>query len=295
MKRLLFIAFLFTAVSAKAQYIDNNNYSHHEVGIMAGVANYYGDLQKEYTPDYGYRAMGGIFYKYFFNPRLGVRLGASYASITAADSLSSSTAQQIRNLRFGTNIFEMHGGFELNLFKVDFNYSKFSPYIFAGVAAFYSNPYTDAPSGERVYLRPLSTEGQGMPTYPDRKEYSVINAAFPIGGGLKVFVGNTLMITAELGLRYTSYDYLDDVSKSYVPLDSLAAYRGQAAADFSFRSDELEGFDGNYPDYKFQRGDSKANDWYWFGGITVGIYFQSFGNTADYLATKCPGIFRKRR
>lgn len=275
-------------------FIDRDPHTHHEIGLMAGVANYYGDLQKDLFPDYGYKPMGGIVYKYFFNPRLGVRLGAAYTSITAADSLADSWVQQRRHLRFATNIIELHGGLELNLIGVDFNRSKFSPYIFAGIAAFYSNPYTDGTRGEKVYLRPLSTEGQGMSQYPDRKEYSVINASFPIGGGLKVFVGRTFMITGEIGFRYTTFDYLDDVSKSYVPLDELAAYRGQAAADFSFRTDELHDYDGNYPEYQFQRGDSKANDWYWFAGINIGIYFEAFGNTAEYLATKCPGIFRRR-
>jgi hypothetical protein len=136
---------------------------------------------------------------------------------------------------------------------------------------------------------------QGVPNYPDRKPYSLVNASFPLGGGFKFFIGNAVMFCTELGLRYTSYDYLDDVSKSYVNLDTLAAYRGRIASDFSFRGNELPDFEGNYPNYQFQRGDSKANDWYWFAGISVTVYFEALGNVQSYLATKCPGVFRRKK
>jgi hypothetical protein len=260
---------------------------HHEVGLFAGVSNYYGDLQDKWFPNYGYKPNVGIIYKYFTHPRVGFRLGANYTRLTAADSLSDIPIKKTRNLRFETGLFEMHGGIELNLLSVDMYKAKVSPYVFAGVALFYYNSYTDGLNGEKVYLRPLSTEGQGIPTYPDRKQYSLVNAAFPIGGGMKFFLGKTLMITTELGFRYTATDYLDDVSKSYVQYDTLFAYRSQQSVDLSYRGDEISGGEVNYPDYKFQRGDSKANDWYWFGGISIAIYFDAFGNMKEYWQTKC--------
>lgn len=268
---------------------------HHEIGLSAGVSSYYGDLQDELFPDYGMKPMGGIMYKYFMNPRVGLRFGASYTNLTAADSLSSIPAKRERNLRFATNLFEVQGGLELNILPVDKDRSKFSPYLFAGIALFYYNPYTDGYQGERVYLRPLSTEGQGIPNYSDRKEYSLVNVSFPVGGGLKFFVGKTLMICTEMGFRFTNTDYLDDVSKSYVNLDTLQAYRGQQAVDLAFRTDEQKLWDGNYPDYKFQRGDSKANDLYWFGNLTVTVYFEAFGNMADYWQANCPAFLRSGR
>lgn len=286
MKRfLLSLAFLLP-LCAQAQ-------QHHEIGLMAGVSNYYGDLQNKMFPNYGYKPMGGIVYKYFMSPHVGLRFGATYTSLTAADSLSDIPVKKERNLRFATNLFEVHGGLELNLLPIDVDRMKVTPYIFGGVSVFYYNPYTDGPNQERVYLRPLSTEGQGLSQYPDRKEYSLVNAAFPFGGGLKFFVGKTLMITTELGFRYTTTDYLDDVSKSYVNMDTLFAYKGRQAVDLSYRGDETKSWDGHYyPNYKYQRGDSKANDWYWFGGISVAIYFRAFGNVKEYWQTHCPRVFR---
>ncbi len=265
---------------------------HHEIGLMAGVSNYYGDLQDQLFPSYGFKPNVGVFYKYFMHPRVGFRFGANYTRLTAADSLSDIQIKKDRNLRFETGLFEVHGAIELNLLGVDIDRAKVSPYIFAGIALFYYNPYTDDAVGHKVYLRPLSTEGQGIPTYPDRSQYSLVNVAFPIGGGMKFFVGKSLMITTEIGFRYTATDYLDDVSKSYVNLDTLMAYRSKQSVDLAFRGDERTSWDGQYPDYKFQRGDSKANDWYWFGGLSVAVYFEAFGNVKEYWQTKCPGLFR---
>lgn len=288
MKRFLLSLALLLPMCVQAQ-------SHHEIGIMAGVSNYYGDLQDKVFADYGYKPMGGIIYKYFFNPHLGMRFGASYASITAADSLSSSQVKRDRNLRFGSSVFEVHGGLELNFLPIDIDRMKVTPYIFGGIGVFYFNPYTDGFNGEKVYLRPLSTEGQGLAQYPDRKEYSPVAVSFPFGGGMKFLIGKTLVVTTELGFRYTTTDYLDDVSKSYVNLDTLAAYRGKQAAQLSYRGDETRTWDGHYyPDYKYQRGDSKSNDWYWFGGVSVSIYFRAFGNVGQYIQTHCPKMFGGR-
>lgn len=300
MKRFILSLALVIPFIASAQ-------SHHEFGLSAGAANYYGDLQNKLYPNYGFRPMGGLMYKYFFNPNLGIRFGASYSNVTAADSLSDIAVKKARNLRFASNIFEVHGGFELNLFRVEKERTKFSPYIFGGLALFHFNPYTDGMRGEKVYLRPLATEGQNLPVYPDRKEYKLTNIAFPIGGGLKVFVGKTFFITAEAGFRYTNTDYLDDVSKSYVNLDVLKAYKGQQSVDLSFRGDEINNiFPGNeqvsnnpssirnqqYPDYKYQRGDSKANDWYYFTNVTVTVYLDAFGNVKKYWQATCPAFRR---
>ncbi len=289
MKRLFYSLLLLTSfpIAAGAQM-------HHEIGLMAGVANYYGDLQTKLPADYGYKPMGGIIYKYFLSPHVGVRFGASFAQLTAADSLSDIPVNKSRHLSFATNLFEVHGGLELNLLPIDVDRMKVTPYVFGGVAIFYSNPYTTALNGDKVFLRPLSTEGQSLSNYPDRKEYSLVNVAFPVGGGLKFFIGKTLMVTTEVGLRYCATDYLDDVSRSYVNMDTLSAYRGAQATALSYRGNEVAGWDGAYPNYGHQRGDSKNNDWYYFAGLNVNIYFAALGNVKEYLQTKCPSWFPGR-
>ncbi len=100
------------------------------------------------------------------------------------------------------------------------------------------------------------------------------------------------MLTTEIGFRYTNTDYLDDVSKSYVNLDTLKAYKGNIAKQMSYRGNTAVGWGGENPNYGFQRGDSKSNDWFWYGNVTATIYFRAFGNPKQYLKTKCPGFFR---
>ena len=267
---------------------------HHEIGLMAGVANYYGDLQTKAIPDYGFKPMGGIIYKYFLSPHVGLRFGASFCQLTAADSLSDIAVNKSRHLSFATNLFEMHGGLELNLLPIDVDRMKVTPYVFGGIAIFYSNPYTTADNGDKVFLRPLSTEGQDISNYPDRQQYNLVNVSFPVGGGLKFLIGKTLVVTTEVGLRYCSTDYLDDVSRSYVNLDTLSSFRGQQAATLSYRGDKVAGWDGAYPTYRGQRGDSKNNDWYYFAGLNVAVYFSALGNIKEYLQTKCPSFLQGR-
>jgi len=284
LKRILLSLALVFPLCLQAQ-------EHHEIGLTVGVANYYGDLQPKLFPSYGYAPMVGIIYKYFMSPHFGIRLGASYTNLTAADSLSNIPVDKARNLSFATHLFEVHGALEFNFIPIEVLKHKVSPYIFGGISVFYFDPYAQDNNGDDVYLRPLSTEGEGLPMYPDRKEYSLVNAAFPFGGGFKFFIGQTIMLTGEIGWRYTNTDYLDDVSKSYVNLDTLQAYKGALAKQMSYRGNTVKGWDGNYPSYGFQRGDSKSNDWFWYANITATIYFRTFGNPKEYLKTKCPFLF----
>jgi hypothetical protein len=282
LKRILLLLALILPHCIQAQQ------THHEIGITVGASNYWGDLQPKFFANYGYHPMGGIVYKYFMGPHVGVRLGASYTSLSAADSLSNIPVSKQRNLSFATHLFEFHGALEFNFFPVEILKRKASPFLFGGISVFYFNPFAEDNNGNKIYLRPLSTEGQGLPMYPDRKQYSLVNMAFPFGGGMKFFIGQKLMLTGEVGFRYTNTDYLDDVSKSYVNLDTLQAYKGHVSKDMSYR-----GKDNVNPNYGYQRGDSKSNDWYWFANITATVYFRAFGNPRVYLKTKCPGFFRQ--
>ncbi|HMT34987.1 MAG: hypothetical protein IPL09_12705 [Bacteroidetes bacterium] len=285
LKRLLILLLLPMVAGAQ---------KHHEVGIFGGTSSYYGDLQQKLFPKEGYRAAGGLTYKYFMHPNVGMRFGVTYASLYGADSTSESPSIKNRNLNFQTNLFEVNGGLEVNMLPVDFDEFKFSPYLFAGLAIFYYNPYTIGPADEKVYLRPLSTEGQGLRQYPDRKIYSLVNVGIPLGAGMKVMIGNTVLISTEIGFRYTATDYLDDVSKTYVNMDTLFRYKGKQSVDLSYRTDELPNWDENYPNDKFVRGDNMKKDWYWFAGINIAIYFESFGNLERYKKTRCPRrVFNK--
>jgi hypothetical protein len=107
---------------------------------------------------------------------------------------------------------------------------------------------------------------------------------------MKVLVGKKILVSAEIGVRFTSTDYLDDVSKSFVNMDSLFEYKGRQSVDLSFRRDELEPWDKTYPNYGYRRGDNRSYDMYWFGGIGITMYFESFGNLWTYGPARCPRV-----
>jgi hypothetical protein len=292
LKRIILSLALLLPLCLQAQDKHSIGTEHHEIGIMVGVSNYYGDLQPRLFPNYGYQPVAGIVYKYFMTPRVGIRVGASYTNLSAADSLSNIPVNVSRNLSFSTHLFEFHTALELNFLPIEILRRKVSPYLFGGISAFYFDPFAQDANGSKVFLRPLSTEGQGLPMYPDRKQYSLVNMAFPFGGGMKFFIGRKIMLTGELGFRYTNTDYIDDVSKSYVNLDTLQKYKGKVSRSMAYRGNTVIGWDKNNPNNGFQRGDAKSNDWFWYANITATIYFRAFGNPKEYTKTKCPGFFR---
>lgn len=285
MKKILLAALLCAPFIGFAQ-------RHHEIGLVGGIASYNGDLQQKTIPNQKFTKPAiGIMYKYFFNPHVGIRASANYMQLTGADSLSSNTTQKLRNLSFGNDIYELYAGIEYNFVAFGSENFKVTPYIFGGVGAFYGDPYAEDKYGVKIHLRDLGTEGQGLPMYPNRDKYSLVNASFPFGGGVKFMIGKSVILGAEFNLRYTSTDYIDDVSQSYVNMDSLFMYKGAKAVEMSYRGVENPDWDGNYPNYKFQRGDYKGNDWYWTLGLTATIRLNSKPNKPLYYQSRCPRIF----
>jgi len=88
----------------------------------------------------------------------------------------------------------------------------FSPYILAGIGRFNFEPQTYY-QGQWINLRPLRLEGQGFAEYKDRTEYHVSATSFPVGLGLRYEINDMFVARFELSHRFTSTDYLDDVSK----------------------------------------------------------------------------------
>ena len=67
-------------------------------------------------------------------------------------------------------------------------------------------------------LRPLRTEGQGMPgdtMFAPGTTYGPVAICIPMGIGIKKAFNGNGGIKLEFGFRFTNTDYLDDVSGSY--------------------------------------------------------------------------------
>ena len=172
---------------------------------------------------------------------------------------------------------------------------RWTPYVFGGLAVFRFNPYTHDAAHQKVFLKPLSTEGQGLDGY-NLEPYSLTQVAIPFGGGIKYALTDNIRVGAEVGIRKTFTDYLDDVSTNYADPVDLLEQRGQQAVDFSYRGDEVPGGNPAYPLKGDQRGGANQKDWYYFSGLTLSFRLGS-GNGATFAGRNgrrgidCPKVF----
>lgn len=232
--------------------------------VMVGVSGYNGDLTQQRVSFQTMRPATNINIKYNTGDFINFRAGIGFGTVAGNDKYNTNTSLKDRNLNFKTNIFEANVGVEVPLLDPETFYAY--PYVFAGVGVFHFNPYTYDKNNVKTFLRPLSTEGEGLSEYPGRKKYSLTQVCFPVGLGWKFTFNEKWEICYEFGYRFIFTDYLDDVSKTYVNLDVLSQAKGPKAAELSYRAkNPLSQVDG------LQRGNSKINDSYFFTGIKLGI------------------------
>ncbi len=265
MKKLLLFACLFSFLHSPAQTVRLN--------FMAGMSNYYGEIQtKKVTFDQSNPviAFGATL---DLTKKLLLRTDVSFTKLQGDDKRGIYPS---RNLNFKTSLSEGTLLLEYNLF--DLYERKLTPYVFSGVGLFHFNSYTSDSLNRKVYLKPLSTEGQGFPEYPDRKVYKSTQLNVPIGGGLKYAISDDVQFGFEYGLRILFTDYLDDVSKKFVDPIILRNRAGQLAVDLSYRSDELKNGSKSYPRTGSLRGSSRVNDLYYYGLARLSIRMNWFEN-----------------
>ncbi len=261
------------------------NSQNFNITAFAGFSNYQGDLQyKRFTLNQSHAAFGaGVLYD--VTDKFAVRANLTFGKLSGNDK--QNIKNNTRNLNFSSGITDVHLGLQYSIFSL--NDRSLSPYIFAGISYFKFNPYSNDTLGRKVFLQPLSTEGQGF--YLGRKKYSLNQFAIPFGGGVKFALSENVRLAAEVGLRKTNTDYLDDVSTTYVDQAVLFTNRGQQAVDMAFRGGELKtGL--TYPADGSQRGGAKSKDWYYFSGLSliIGVNTNSGGGRGggNKFKTGCP-------
>jgi len=188
-----------------------------EFGIGLGAAHYFGDLNTRAKVNRPKIAATAFFRKNFGN-YIAVRVGASYAQLGYSDIYNEHNEyMKARNLSFNSNVWELavQGDFNFFRFMPGEPGYNFTPYVTFGVGVFNYDPYAML-QGQKHFLRPLNTEGQGSTLYPDRKPYGSMAFSIPFGAGVKYCINDRINIGFEIVHRVTGTDYLDDVSKTYV-------------------------------------------------------------------------------
>ena len=259
------------------------------VGLVGGASTYIGDINDKIIPK-GKQIKGaiGITFNYELYNQLILRAGFIHMNVAGADSLSSSSNRKLRNLSFQSSIDEISFVSEFYLFNL---YARsYSPYFFGGLALFHFNPYAYTMNGEKVFLQPLSTEGQGIQGYP-RRPYKLMQFAIPLGAGIKFAISEKIRLGFEVEMRKLFTDYLDDVSTTYADVGDLYSAKGYLAVDMAFRGDEV----GNpvYPSKGEQRGGERFKDMYYTVGAHLTYRISSMsgdfhGRYNNKLA--CPSI-----
>jgi len=229
-----------------------------------GIANYQGDLQAKSITFKQAKFLGSLGAMYDLSEHFTAR---TYFTLTSlkADDKKGTAAMKTRNLNFQTKLWDIELGAQYNILSL--NDSWWTPYIFAGVGLYHFNPFTRTTAGEKTFLKPLSTEGQGIEA--GKKEYKLTQFNIPLGIGATYAISEDIRVGLELGYRKLFTDYLDDVSTSYADQGTLLAAKGQTAVDLAYRGNEVGS--GAYPAAKTPRGSENVKDGYYYMALTVTV------------------------
>jgi Domain of unknown function (DUF6089) len=260
------------------------------ISLFTGAINYQGDLKpNSITLDHS-NFSAGLFVRKPISRWFSLRGGFNYGKLEAADEWNRDYLKG-RNLSFTTTIKEAYAALELTLF--DLAAKRFTPYIYGGIAVFRFNPWATDANGVKTYLKPLSTEGQGLSQFPEQKPYRLTELALPFGGGFRIAVSDAVEVGIEFSQRKTFTDYLDDVSSQYVDRNILLQERGAKAVEMAYRGGQLPQGQPQYPAHGEQRGTPTEKDWYYFGGLTIGVktdalFSSLFQKNGSVASQRCP-------
>lgn len=285
-----------------------------EAGITVGPMVFLGDLGghagkgttfiKDYNMTTTKIAVGAYFTAYPA-PWLGFRFSLNYGRIEGADNEIKAKGGEEqtrlnRNLDFrsvileGTVMAEVYPTVLLEEDPEDVT-GRLRPYGVIGLGLFHFNPQGSyrSPNGDVYWvdLKPLHTEGEGFPEYPDRKNYSLTQMNIPMGVGIKYFFSENVNVSFEIIHRKTFTDYIDDVSTKYVDpslfyahLSPQQATIAEAMANKSpLRSTPGAGYQpGN------KRGDPSQKDAYFTAGFKIGFRIGGGSSQRWNNSTRCP-------
>lgn len=286
MNKLVLLPFLFLSLVGFSQ---SWKFMRHEVSVGVGTSHFLGELGG--VNDIGSSGIKGFKilelkltrptlaagYRFYLSPMFAVKADLSYGRLNSDDALTTELFRNNRSLSFRSPVVELAGRFEFYPIREYFGHlyrtngivgkkvNHWSPYVFLGVGGAWFNPKADY-NGDWVALKPLKTEGV---------DYKRIMGVFPMGVGLKYGITSQFSIGLEIGLRYTTSDYIDDVSDVYFD-HSVSHAMTQYLADPSL--DLVQSYvDGSYvydPTAPgMQRGDPSNKDAYVFTLITAQYKF----------------------
>jgi len=293
MKKIIFLTcliwFTFAKTYAQPSHFTTSDYWKHqrkEIFFGIGATNFLGDLGglNKIGTDYSFidlewlvtRPSGHIGFRYRFRPWFLTKSILQYGILKGDDALTQEPSRHYRNLLVRTHLIE----FSQHLEFIIFNNESFGKrykihglkgaknkntlvYLFSGFSLFAYIPQGPGDGGW-TNLRPLNTEGQGLPGGPN--PYKLINYGIPFGVGCKIGLDALWRLSFELSYTKTFTDYLDDVSSVYYDNAAIESAYGSTSAYFA---DPSSGEFANWTDPGEMRGDSKQKDAYFFFNVSI--------------------------
>jgi len=218
MKQLfLYLFLLMSSLISNAQI--------NELGLFIGGANYIGEIgPTDYIAPNNLAV--GIVYKWNRSPRHAYRFSYTHGKLQALDKDSDVPSRNLRGFEFKNSVNEFSAGIEFNFFEFDLHESDnvFSPYVFSGINYF-------------IYDELFIINKKSKVDYKDSA------MAIPMIIGLKARLFRDLIVSFEVGARYTFTDNLDGSNPK----------------------------NNNFTALRF--GNLNSNDWYVFSGFTLTYTF----------------------
>lgn len=275
----VFAGIAFTFLATNPSFAQDAIVQEGEFGIGIGGGHYFGDLNTRGRLN-RIKPAATIFFRKNFGNYIAARVAASFAQVGYSDIYNTHNEYMYRrNLSFNSNVWELalQGDFNFFRFMPGEPQYSYTPYVTLGAGVFSYDPYAYL-NGEKIFLRPEGTEGQGRPgVTPARKPYSSMAISFPVGVGIKYAVNERINIAFEILHRITSTDYLDDVSTTYVdpsvfwdPSSQLPPPPAYYLQDRSYETGEPIGLAGR------QRGNSKQKDQFITAMFHITFNLQSY-------------------
>lgn len=284
-----------SAKTYKTPKLDNSatDWTKNRMEFMLGVGatSFLGDLGgqdgpgKPFIYDFEplqtrYSLTGGV--RYHLRKFHALRGSFSYGRLKGDDATTNYVNRRYRNLNFKSPVIQLDAKYEFYLLKPKtihlagarstsiFNGNRFGAYVSAGAGLIFFNPKGKL-NDEWYALRPMQTEGQGMPGGPD--PYRLLGFTFPLGGGVTYLLNRNYTIGIDIQSHLTSTDYMDDASGYFYPNDVIEKRNGKLAALFANPSVLLE--DVPEPEWytETQPRGGKGNDTYLFTQITLAHSF----------------------
>ncbi|MFN3875938.1 MAG: DUF6089 family protein, partial [Flavobacteriales bacterium] len=284
------------SLEARAQYFRQSTYwktHRQEVEFGFGISNFLGelggrnqigspflwDLEISQT-----RPSASLAYRYYLARKQALRMRFTYGILAGNDNLTQELFRNNRNLSFKSEVYELSLVYELHLYREELGHiydlrgvkgtksTRVGLYLFAGIGGFYFDPKAQF-NNAWVRLKPLRTEGQGLPGGP--KEYSNYQFCIPMGVGIRRAFTKQWSGGLELQYTKTFTDYVDDVSGSYYygpdPLAPFDPERTNVPANLvaAYLADPSLGLVPGQTARGQQRGDDKDLDAYLFLKLTA--------------------------